>query len=187
MNEKQVVEFCIRNNITVNQYFILYLTKRRWEGWRKEYVDYTHIHPWSQEEMLDLLAKKLIIAPYYEPGAPLDPLGISIPEDTKLYLNTDMGEQLWNGYPATFQFSTGNMFVARTGMAKDNLITLYLDKIAHDPEKHEFVMKQLNKYIRLVSAGKINGHKLSDWVLNEIWDTVASIPSDTSSLFKDDV
>jgi len=185
VSEKQIIEFCLRNNITVNQYFILYLTKRRWEGFRQEFVDYTKSNPWSQEELLDLLSKNLIAVEFHEPGTPIEPISIRLLEDKDIFQNTDMGEELWNAYPPAFTFSHGGMFIARTGMPKDKFIDMYLEKIGRNPEKHSHVMKQLDRYVKLVQTGKINGHKLSDWVANEIWDTIASMPGEsTGSPFK---
>ena len=85
MSEKQIIEFCLRNNITVNQYFILYLTKRRWEGFRQEFVDYTKSNPWSQEELLDLLSKNLIAVEFHEPGTPIEPISIRLLEDKDIF------------------------------------------------------------------------------------------------------
>jgi hypothetical protein len=33
-------------------------------------------------------------------------------------------------------------------------------------------MKQLEKYKILVNEGKLNGHKISDWIRMELWDSI---------------
>lgn len=192
MNEKQIIEFCIRNSITVEQYFIVYLTRRRWEGFRQEFVDYTRQFPWTQVDMKTVVAKKMVVAS--EDTEELSPISLCIPEKDELNGSETFasdqvhGDELWYSYPATFPLFGGGVFIARTGMGKEQLIELYLDKIGRDPEKHQFVLQQLEKYIRLVQTGKINGHKISDWVANEMWDTISAIEGGVSvSPFKTDV
>lgn len=189
MNERQIIEYCLRNNISVEQYFILYLTKRRWDGFRQEFVDYTKEHPWKEEEMLDLVRKELLILNGDATGE-INPLSLTMSDEEaeKPFSSTAMAEEFWMAYPATFPLGGGGTFIARTGMAKPLFLEFYMEKIGRDPAKHAHVMKQLARYAALVKANKINGHKLSDWVANEMWDTVPEITRDeTTSTFKDDV
>lgn len=190
MSEKQILEYCLRNNISVEQYFILYLTKRRWDGFRQEFVDYTKEHPWRKEEMIDLISKGLLIL-NGDPVEEINPLSLTMSDEQdteKPFSSTTMAEEFWMAYPATFPLGGGGTFIARTGMAKPLFLEFYMAKIGRDPVKHAHIMKQLTRYISLVKANKINGHKLSDWVQNEMWDTIPEITRDeTTSTFKDDV
>lgn len=190
MNDKQILEFCLRHKITVSQYFIIYLTNQRWQGFTYQFNEYVKLHPWSQDELKDLMKKKLIVSTSHRDSEEIHFTEIrvsdSFGEETLAHL--DLFEQLWLAYPVTFNLSGGGTFIARTGMNKDKLAVLYLNKIGHDPGKHTRVLSLLAKYCRLVMAGKINGHKLSDWVDREMWETVAEIPDDvTASKFKDDI
>jgi hypothetical protein len=185
MNEKQIVQFCIQNNISVEQYFMLYLTRCKSEGDQRQYLEYTSQFPWTIPNMGNLLMKRMVEFP----GGSMIADKMSLTEEFRedIFANTDMGEELYSAYPATFNLSGGGMFVARTGMEKHLMIECYLTKIGRNSEKHKFVMRQLEKYIKLVQANKINGHKLSDWILNEMWETVAAIEGNTSSPFKTDI
>lgn len=187
MNEKQIIEFCARHKITVTQYFILHLTKRRWEGYRQEFLDYHKLYPFTQEDIRDLLSKKMILTSSSEDDIHPETIRMaeSFGEDT--FVNTTMGEELWDAYPATFPLSGGGKFIARTGMDKQKFVTLYCDKIGRSQEKHDFVMRTLKTYIKLVMTGKINGHKITDWVQAEVWDVIASMEPESASTFKTDI
>jgi hypothetical protein len=142
--------------------------------------------------MKDLIAKKMVVAPHWDPDAELNLIDIALPEDGEvmsenMFDNIELGEQLYQSYPPAFPLGEGRTFIARSGMPKHKLIELYLDKIGRDSEKHKFVMIQLEKYVNMVANGKINGHKLSDWVEQEMWDVIASISGETASQFKEDI
>lgn len=189
MNEKQILEFCVKHNISIAQYFILYITKQRWEGNVKDYEDYMRRNDVFQEDLQDLLDKKMITSTNVSNEAGLYMRFIRVSDKflEKSMDNTDMAEELYRAYPVTFPLAGGGTFVARTGMEKGKMLKLYLDKIGHNAEKHKFVMEQVARYEKLASTGKTNGNKLSVFIENEMWDTIAQIPDTTSSAFKDDV
>src|SRR6478735_835083 len=120
MNEKQILQFCISNNISVEQYFMLYLTRCKSEGDQKNYLEYTSRFPWSISDMGQLYAKKMVTFP----GGTISADKMNLTEEFRedVFTNTDMGEELYMGYPATFNLSGGGSFVARTGMEKHLMI-----------------------------------------------------------------
>lgn len=96
-------------------------------------------------------------------------------------IDDEMVAELWDKYPATFPLSEGKLFIARAGGDKELLLANYKKRINNSPAKHKFVMYQLERFVRLVMAGKLNGRKLSDWIAEEIWDTVAEIQEEGGS------
>jgi hypothetical protein len=175
MNEKQVLEFCKTHNITVKQYFIVYTTSRRWKGFPKEAQQLHQIEPWTQEEIVDLTKKGLIISS----DGSYHPMSLCVNSDFAVS-NIEMGEELWDNYPATFPFSGGGTFVARTtkGQSKETILKTYLTKIGNNNDEHQFVLLQLKKYIRLVQTGKINGHTIVQFIEDEVWKAVAEIQTE---------
>jgi hypothetical protein len=99
----------------------------------------------------------------------------------------DMAEELWDKYPAAFPLGDGGMFIARKGPDKHEVLKLYLERINSNPEKHQFVMKQLETYSKMVFDRKINGHRIHDWISNEMWDIVASLEAASRGEFKTDI
>jgi len=101
--------------------------------------------------------------------------------------NMEMGEELWTKYPAALPLGGGGMFIARKGPDKYEVINLYLERIQHSPEKHEFVLEQLQVYIKLVLDSKINGHRIHDWISNEMWDIIPALQAGAKGEFKTDI
>lgn len=99
----------------------------------------------------------------------------------------EMAEELWDKYPAAFPLGDGAMFIARKGPDKHEVLKLYLERIGFDSEKHQFVMKQLDTYTKMVFDRKINGHRIHDWISNEMWDIVTSLESASRGEFKTDI
>jgi len=99
----------------------------------------------------------------------------------------EMAEELWDKYPAAFPLGDGGMFIARKGPDKHEVLKLYLERIGFDSEKHQFVMKQLDTYTKMVFDRKINGHRIHDWISNEMWDIVVSLESASRGEFKTDI
>lgn len=187
MTDSQILEFCIEWKVSPNQYMILDLVKRRQRGNLEGIEEYLAVNPLNPLELGVLTRKGMIKVRKFEGPLKLEYITLTQKFAEKVFDNTDMAEELWNAYPATFPLSTGGMFIARTGMSPDTLAEVYMAKIQSNPEKHREVMHQLERFIRLVHTGKINGRKLSDWVNEEMWETVASIPDDMNSPFKDDI
>lgn len=79
------------------------------------------------------------------------------------------------------------MFIARKGPDKHEVMKLYLERINFNPEKHRFVIDQLKVYVKLVLDQKINGHRIHDWISNEMWDIIPSLMSASRGEFKTDI
>lgn len=176
--DEDVIAFCIRYKIKVTQYYFMYLLARK--DFYKTYKDslgkqyLTEIEQFTHEDMLDLVEKGFI-EDMNSPGETLPELFMLKEEALRLFVDEDLAEELWNKYPPTLRLSGGARFVARAGGSKEEVLALYRNKIDYRRDKHDFVMEQLDKYIQYVDAGKINGHKISDWIKMEVWDTIAEM------------
>lgn len=178
MFEKEIIEFCIKYEIKVEQYFFMWLLLRK--DWSKPYGSslarqYLKVTKFKMEDMVDLEDRGFIVNMNTPPNTLPELYIVTEGIASKIYAGEDAGEELWKTYPATFPLSNGSNFVARGGGDKDDLIAEYLRRIKNSPSKHHFVMKQIPKYKELVTEGKINGHKLSDFIGMELWETIAEI------------
>lgn len=99
----------------------------------------------------------------------------------------DMAEELWQAYPGALPLGGGGMFIARKGVDKYEVLRLYLERINNSEEKHQFVLEQLKIYVKLVLDSKINGHRIHDWISNEMWDIVPSLSAASQGQFKTDI
>lgn len=99
----------------------------------------------------------------------------------------EIADELWNSYPAALPLGDGGMFIARKGPDKQEVLKLYLERINFNPEKHKFVLEQLKKYIKLVHDRKINGHRIHDWISNEMWDIIPELEAASRGEFKTDI
>lgn len=99
----------------------------------------------------------------------------------------ELAEELWDAYPATFPLSDGGMFIARKGTDKYEVLKTYLERINHSEEKHRYVLEQLKTYVKLVLERKINGHRIHDWISNEMWDIIPDLLAGSKGEFKTDI
>lgn len=178
MFENEVLEFCIRHRIKVEQYFFMWLILRK--DWNKPYGEslarrYLKVTVFPMEDMLDLEERGFVMNMNTPPSTLPELYIVNDHIAGEIFAGEDAGEELWKSYPATFPLSNGNNFVARGGGDKDDLIAEYLRRINNSPSKHSFVMKQVQRYKQMVLQGKINGHKLSDFIGMELWETIAEI------------
>jgi hypothetical protein len=162
------------------------MTKERSRGYTKHFFEYNKQHPWSTELIKDLAEKKFITLNNPEV---IFRDNFRVNEDLfeELFDSEFYARELYSKYPMTFPISDSGSFVARTGISPEELAKIYPKKIGYNVERHNFVLQQLAKYIQLVHARKINGHKLSQWVNDEMWDTVSEIEVGPSNAFKTDI
>lgn len=184
MYEPQILEFCIKHKITVEQYFILWMIASK--DWQKssadsivkQYLlalrDNSFSGPINDEVYEDLVKRGLLIN--------LNPPGKSSLQNfvvsdisKEFMIDEDDAMELWNTYPAAFPLSDGGSFIARAGGDPDMLMELYRRKIKYSPETHKFVMQQLRRYIKLVETGQTHGKKISDWIAEETWNAIAEM------------
>ncbi len=191
MIDEEIISFCIRHRITVQQYFFMWLlVKKDWvlpmrKSLAKQYLQVCG--EFDMEDIEDLVERGFI--------EDFNPPGESKPEmymvrDDKMesfFADESAGEQLWNAYPATFPLSNGGSFIARAGGDKDDLIQIYLKKIKNNPNRHAFVMKQLERYKEKVKKGETNGHKISDWIATEMWNAVSEMEETKQAKFGKDI
>jgi hypothetical protein len=179
MFENEIIEFCIRHKINVNQYFFLWLLLNK--DWNRPYKEslgrqyLNEVDKFTQRDIDDLENKGMIGNLNYPPNTLPEMYIVKDHISKEIFVSEDEGEELWNAYPPNFPLSSGGTFIARAGGDKDDLIEKYLKKINFSPVKHRFVMQQLKNYKSLVQQGRINGHKISDFIGMELWTTIAEI------------
>lgn len=179
MFESEIVEFCIKHKIRIEQYLFLWLLLRKdfnkpyRESLSKQYL--REVSKFRQEDIDDLEERQLIDNLNFAPNTLPEMYIVKEEIAREITVTDDDGEELWNAYPPNFPLSSGGTFVARAGGDKDELIVKYLKKINYSPTKHKFVLQQLKAYKELVRSGKINGHKISDFIGMELWTTIAEI------------
>jgi hypothetical protein len=191
MTDEEIIKFCIKHGITADQFFFMWLIARKdftnplKYSYAKQYIKSCGKF---NDDLVQVLVEKNMIEDFNTPGNSL-PEMYMVKENilSEFFIDESAGEELYNRYPATFPLAGGGSFVARAGGDKEDLIAIYLKRIKNNPEKHKFVMGQLRRYIELVKCGKINGHKISDWIQQELWDTVANIEEKGAVTFGRDI
>lgn len=177
LDGEDILGYCVRNRITIEQFFILYLLARNDfnnpKSLGREYVERMGL--FKADTLLELV-KRGALMDLNSPGEFRPELFMLSPEVRKQFADMDMADELWEAYPITFPLGQGKMFVARAGGDKDELLQLYLQKINFSTDKHRQVLLQLARYRRMVELGIINGYKISDFIRQELWDTIALVP-----------
>jgi hypothetical protein len=140
----------------------------------------------SAEDFRSLIEKGIVISSSSNPDLVSCIVNPQI-RNIELETNEDMAQELWDNYPAALPLGNGGMFIARKGPDKHEVLKLYLERINFSPEKHRFVLDQLKVYVKLVLDQKINGHRIHDWISNEMWDIVPSLLSASRGEFKTDI
>lgn len=183
------MKFCLKNQITIEQFFIMYLLARNdFHLPDKRSLGKAYIHEIGMftDGAIKDLATRGFIENFNSPGVYYPELFLLSPGMRTQFASYEMAEQLWNSYPVTFRLGDkGTKFIARAGGDKDELLTLYLQKINHSTVKHEKALKELARYVDMVGKGEVNGYKIGDWIRQEMWDTIAEIEEKGGSFGKD--
>lgn len=181
---EDVLEFCITQKVSIEQYFFMYLIARSdfhqsdKASLGRQYIKLGYVF---KPEVIRDLEKRGFIDDLNSPGQYFPELYMLKEKVQRVFANYEMAEELWETYPATFRLGAGGQrFVARAGGDKDELLALYLKKINFSAKKHGFVMEQLRRYVSMVDSAEINGYKLGDFIRQELWDTVARITEEKS-------
>lgn len=85
----------------------------------------------------------------------------------------EAGEQLWNKYPARLPINN-TYFISRAG-DKEKITRTYARKIKNDIAMHEMVISMVKEYKVMIEEGKINAHKIGDFVEGEMWYAIQEI------------
>jgi len=174
--DEGVIKLCIRNAISVQQYFFMWLVRKQdfnkheAKSLAKQYVKL--VKAFEEDDVHDLVRRRFI-EDFNEAGKSNPELYMLTPQAEVFFTNEESGEQLLNAYPSTFPLGDGKNFLARTGAPREVLIEEYIQAIGYSRKKHELAMKQLENYKRLVKEGKMNGYRLVDWIRNRLWESVA--------------
>ncbi len=181
-----IIRECLGQNLSPEEYIALKLVEINSTGERHFASSFIAKHGQPEDAVITrLVERKLIQAPFKTapPWSYTDVISLTISRAVMM----DLAEEMWHMYPATINLSNGGTFIARTGGNKDILLLRYLDKIKWDESKHQFVIAQLKRYMDMVKAGKINGHKISQWIEDEMWDTIASIDVSKDNAFREEI
>jgi hypothetical protein len=153
---------------------------------RKDIEEYLKKYPMGEESLWELMSLNIIRV---MDGHPTSLMSCELSKEFTIdkASNMEMAEELWDAYPGTFPLSDGGMFIARKGPDKHEVLSTYLQRINHDKEKHEYVLQQLKVYVKLVLERKINGHRIYDWISNEMWDIIPDLEAGSRGEFKTDI
>jgi len=183
---KSTLRLAIKNNLTIEQLYFLYLVRMKdfmdKDSWSNQYVD--KIQKFSLERVLDPLIEKDLLFNLNKAGEYWPEFLMPTKKGEELFATEMMGEEFWDNYPKSLPIGQGGRFIARAGIEKGDLIDLYLKKIDYNPSKHAEVMGKLKIYESMVIKGQINGHKIVNWVKEELW---SAIPDKDEPLFGKEV
>lgn len=201
MDLDNVIEICISKGLKIEQFLFMYFLKKRklqeYKGDDTRDPMYRYINARFKQygpdaipfiiEDVEEIEQKGYLENFNPPNGPILPdMFMITPKANSIFATEDMGKQLWENYPAIIKLKDkGTSFVAKAGEDPDVLVVKYLNKIGHSVDKHKFVMKQLDKYKKLIEKGKVNGYKISDFVKYEIWNTIAEIKLDDEQFGRD--
>lgn len=173
MEADAIIKKCIEKKITLQQFFIV------WCIYYKDYdtlKDYLEIDQLTEHDLRSLCDKKFL-EDFNSPNAKTSyPEMFMVPDEVAeaFFVTENHGYEFYDIYPSTFPlYDKGSVFIAKS-MPRDDVADLYL-KHVRSRNKHEFVMKQVPRYEKLVKSGKVNGHKIVDFIRSEMWNVVAEL------------
>ena len=140
------------------------------KSWSNQYVN--KVRKFSVEDVIHPLIERDLIINLNQPGEYYPEFLLPSEGGTDLFATYMMGEEFWDTYPKLLPIGHGGQFVARAGIEKEDFIDEYLRKIDYDPSIHIKVMKMLSVYEAMVKAGQINGHKIVNFMREEMWQVV---------------
>ena len=171
---KSWLKSCVRNELTLEQMVFLYLIKLKDftdpKSWSNRYV--VKVQKFSVEKVISPLIERGLLMNLNSEGEYYPEFLVCTEDGEKLFATYAMAEEFWAAYPKLLPIHGSGNFVARAGIDKDSFIDEYLIKIDHDPVLHESIMRKLPIYEDMVKAGKINGHKISNFISQELWEAV---------------
>lgn len=186
MNEK-LMTFVMRHNLSPDEAIAFYMIKHFLKDYDSISKYRSQVFSPSKDVLVSLIQKGLIVTRERTNPDVVNCVVNPQLSDLEAMSSEDMGEELWAKYPAALPLSGGGMFIARKGPDKYEVIKLYLQRINYSEEKHKFVLEQLQVYIKLVLDSKINGHRIHDWISNEMWDIIPALQAGSRGEFKTDI
>jgi hypothetical protein len=185
MEKNDIIGFCLKYELTKDEFFAYEIICRKnseaCDNWIKINGEI------NKEILLSLYNKGLIIVSSISNPSYLSSIISGKAKSEQLDDLESISHELWNSYPAALPLGDGGMFIARKGPDKQEVLKLYLERINFNPEKHKFVLEQLKKYVKLVHDRKINGHRIHDWISNEMWDIIPELEAASRGEFKTDI
>ena len=187
MTIDEMLEVCYKYGLCIEQVFLLYLLSQGRTEKFSPLMKYIKACDKFDRSMMDQLVTKGFLDDFNSPGKSYPEYFMLTGKAKVIFADEDMGEELWEAYPAAFPIEGGKNFIARAGGDKNFIITEYLKRIGYSTSKHKEVMKQLAKYKRLVARGIINGYKISDFVKQELWNVIAEFDDEGEDGFGRDL
>jgi hypothetical protein len=188
MSIDEIAKTCFEHDLDIEQVFLLYLLAEK--NYDKDSLMFRYVLHFGKfpQDKIDSLIKEGFLDDFNSPGKSLPEMYVLTKKSASIFATVDMGEELWNSYPATFPISDrGTNFIARAGADKNHVISEYLKRIGRSVKKHKFVMEQLEKYTSLIERRLINGYKISDFVKQELWDTISTLDKEPDVDFGRDI
>lgn len=162
------INFLIENNITANQYLILYLLTSKKYSYLKKYSEITNVKP---SEYKDLVVKGFI----HYPNGDYDEIqyeNILVREKFReLVIEKDFFDDFYDAYPQKVTRPSGNTDYLRTSSPKAR--ELYSKITSNKKSAHEKILHCLKYEIRVRELENQMQYmkKMLSWLENEEWRT----------------
>jgi hypothetical protein len=174
---KSWLKSCVKNKITLDQMMFLYLIKMKDfmdpKSWSNQYVN--KVKKFNLEEVIEPLIERGWLMNLNKAGEYYPEFMMTSEDGEGLFATQLLGEEFWDAYPMQLPIGNGGKFISRAGIEKGDFIDLYLRKIDHDPMIHVTVMRRLKVYEGMVISGEINGHKIGNWVNEQLRETIPDV------------
>lgn len=149
-NPEIIVEFCAKHKLSINEFFILYLTYKKKYTLIYKYMQ--EVEPYSiSKERIDSLEKR----GFCEDKNKIGPNGGMYHPDLiiikpkfynsleKIFSLENAAEEIWEAFPGTINIE-GKNFPSKT-ISPEEFEPLYMKAIKNNPETHQKVLQALEK------------------------------------------
>ena len=174
MTRDDELEFCIKNKITIRQFYILHMLNSRdfksSDSVIRRYV--TEVENFDTKYDLPYLEKNGFIDNFNAPGKYFPEMFMLTPKTDEIFATTYASDQFWSAYPGTFPIGADKLFIARSGMDMSEFQSFYLKHIDYSISTHKKALASLPIFVSLVNQGKLNGKKIVDFVKERGWESI---------------
>ncbi len=168
------LHMCVKHKLTIEQMMFLFMIKMKEfvnpKSWANQYIK--KVQKFSVERVIQPVVDRDYVINLNKDGQYYPEFLVISEIADGIFATYQMGEEFWKAYPKLLPWIGGSNFVSRSGIEREDLIELYLQKIEHSPEKHVDVMNRLVLYEQQVRKGAINGHKIDAFVSQMLWEVV---------------
>jgi len=157
MEKNDIIGFCLKYELTKDEFFAYEIICRKNSEACDNWIKING--EINKEILLSLYNKGLIIVSSISNPSYLSSIISGKAKSEQLDDLESISHELWNSYPAALPLGDGG----------------------------KFVLEQLKKYVKLVHDRKINGHRIHDWISNEMWDIIPELEAASRGEFKTDI